>query len=244
LQNNKGSRKITFILKMIILSLSGLLCLGVVGYCLHKGLKAKSYEVSQNSELESQFIDSIERYKETNYANSTDDETDSFKVESTDADEFYEQNSHIISTVDVNNSDVVQTETELCENLAVRGFEDYPVTTEYSMNGEYFDATTISEASSEKHPIYQTYYVTANGEVWTIFIINGSVMANPVSYNMQSGLGVQVIISESETVTSYDCTTNKFYETIPDKSELFVKVVEEINAETLESLTFEVIDDL
>ena len=228
MQNNKGIRKTTFILKMIILLLSGLLCLGVVGYCVQKGSKTISYEVSQNSETESQIIE---------------DETESFKVESTEADEFYEQNSHVISEVDVNNSGVVQTEAELCENLAKRGFEDYPVTTEYSMDGEYFDATTISEESSEKHPIYQMYYITSNEEVWTIFIINGSIMANPVSYNMQSE-GVQVMISESETVTSYDSTTNKFYETIPDKSVLFVKKVEEINTETLERLTFVEIDDL
>jgi len=244
MQSSKGSRKTIFILKMIILSLSALLFLSVAGYCLHKGLKTICYEISQNSELESQFIDSEKSYKETNYANNTEDGTESNKVEATDADEFYEQNSHIKTAVDVNDSDVVQTEKELCENLSTRGFVDYPVTTEYSMDGVYFDATNISEASSEKHPIYQTYYVTANGEVWTIFIINGSVMANPVSYNMQSGVGVQVIISESETVTSYDSTKNKFYETIPDKSALFVRVVEEINAETLESLTFGGIDDL
>ncbi len=172
------------------------------------------------------------------------DYTEFYNVKSPDADDFYEQNSQIISEVDVNNSDDVQTETEICNNLAKRGFEDYPVSTEYSMDGDYFDATIISETSSEKHPMYQTNYITANGEVWTIFIINGSVMANPVSYNMQSGLGVQVIISESETVTSYDSTTNKFYETIPDKSALIVKVVEEINAKTLENLTFGVIDGL
>lgn len=172
------------------------------------------------------------------------DYTESYNVKSPDADDFYKQNSQIVSQVNVINSDDVQTETEICNNLAKRGFEDYPVATEYSMGGDYFEATTISKTSSEKHPIYQTNYVTSNGEVWTIFVINGSVMANPVSYNMQSSLGVQVIISESETITSYDSTTNKFYKTIPEKSALIVKVVEEINVETLENLTFGVIDGL
>jgi len=225
-----------FMLKLILLILLiSMLVIGAAGTLTYFGII--------NVPFIEEYLSSM-GLKETNYVNNLENAAESFKVESPDAGEFYEQNAQIISEVDVNCSDVIQTETELCKNLAVRGFADYPATTEYSMDGEYFDARTISETSSEKHPIYQTYYVTANGEVWTIFIINDSVMANPVSYNMQSGLGVQVIISESETVTSYDSTTNKFYETIPDKSALIVKVVEEINTETLENLTFREIDDL
>lgn len=74
-------------------------------------------------------------------------------------------------------------------------------------------------------------------------MINGSVVANPVSFNIQSELSVQVIISEKDTVTSYDSTTNKFFETIPDESVLLVITVDRIDAETLNSLTIGEIDN-
>ena len=53
-----------------------------------------------------------------------------------------------------------------------------------------------------------------------------------------------VVISESATITSYDSTTNKFYEIIPDSSMLIVKTVSRIDAETLDNLTFGGIDAL
>ena len=111
------------------------------------------------------------------------------------------------------------------------------------MTGDYSEATEISQGSSTKHPTYQTYYVSKNGDVWTIFMINGAIMANPVSYNIQSDLDAQVILSESNTVMSYDGTTNGFYETIPNKSSLIVKTVDRIDAETLENLTIGAIDE-
>ncbi len=166
------------------------------------------------------------------------------KVEHPDADAYYKNNSKIISQVNVKDSKLVQSETELSNNIENRGFGEYPVSSEYSMDGEYYEAIAISDSSSDKHPMYQTYYQTAKEELWVIFVVNGSVMAIPMSYNMQSDLGVQVIISESETVTSYDSSTNKFYETIPNETELIVKIIDKIDAESLEKLTFEVIDGL
>ena len=69
-------------------------------------------------------------------------------------------------------------------------------------------------------------------------------MANPVTYNLQSKLDAQVIISENESVVSYDSTTNMFYETIPDKSALIVKRLKQIDAESLGKLNNEGIDKL
>lgn len=185
--------------------------------------------------------------KERNRDGSNQDEEsinlDNYRVEAPDAEEFFQQNSQILTEIDVNDSKNVLTEAQLINTLEERGFKDYPVTTEYTMDGVYNDAATISDSSSTKHPIYQTNYVTENGEIWTIFVIDGDIMANPVSYNIQSSLGVQVIVSESDAVTSYDSTTNKFYKTVPDKSALIVRVVEKIDAETLEKLTIGVIDE-
>ncbi len=169
---------------------------------------------------------------------------DEYKVDSTDADEYFEENSRILSEIDINDSKNVLTEAETIKTLAERGFEEYPVITEYVMDGSYNEATVISEASSTKHPIYQTNYINKNNEIWAILIIEDTVIANPVSYNMQSNSGIQVIISETDMITSYDSNTNKFYKTIPDETVLIVKVVGKVDAETLENLTIGAIDEL
>lgn len=161
-----------------------------------------------------------------------------------DADSYFQNNSDIISEIEVNKSNNVHTEMEAYNNFVSRGFGEKTIVTEYSMNGEYSEEKAISNTSSTKHPIYQTTYVTANGDVWTILEINGVVMANPVSYNMQSDLGTQLIITETETVVSYDSRSNKFYETIPKTSELVVKKINRIDAETIENLTYGEIDRL
>lgn len=169
---------------------------------------------------------------------SVDGETEETEDEQTDADDYFENNSKVISEIDVNDSYAVSSESETFENLTERGFTTSPITAEYSMDGKYYKASNISKYSSSKHPIYQTYHVTESGNVWTIFEINGVVMANPAFYNIDSDADVQLIVSESDSVTSYDAKTNKFYETIPNKSALTVRKVERIDAETLEKLTF------
>lgn len=160
-----------------------------------------------------------------------------------DADAYFQSNSTVISETEVNSSNTVHSETEAYNNLNGRGFTG-SVETEYSMSGEYCGTTVISDTSPTKHPIYQTTYVTDNGDIWSIFEINGVVMADPVSYNLQSESGVQVLISETEAVISYDSRKNKFYETIPNESEVDVKTVSRIDAETIENLTYGEIDRL
>lgn len=182
--------------------------------------------------------------KPMSYDSSEDINYENYKIEPPDADEYFQQNSQVIEEINANDSNKVLTEAETVETLAERGFKDVPITTEYTLDGIYNDACEISNFSTIKHPIYETYYVTEKNELWTIMVINGDVMAIPVSYNLQSTLGVQVVISESSSVTSYDSTTNKFYKNVPDKSVMIVKVVEIIDAETLENLTIEVIDAL
>ena len=88
------------------------------------------------------------------------------------------------------------------------------------------------------------FTISSNEELWTIIVLNGCIMANPVSFNVESDLGVQLIIAESDVISCYDSQTNMFYETIPNETELIVKVVDRIDAETLDSLTVEVIKGL
>ncbi len=166
-----------------------------------------------------------------------------YKVDEPNADEFFKNNADIITEKDVNKSTYTMTESEVSIDLESRGFTQYPITTEYTMDGTYSEAYEISNTSTVKHPIYQTYYICENSSVWTIFMIDNKIMANPVSYNSQSQKGVQVILSESNTVTSYDSSTNKFYETIPSQEALIVITVTNINAATLETITAEDINN-
>lgn len=160
-----------------------------------------------------------------------------------DVEEYYRQNGELLDKCRVNESDDVQNEIQAIEAFKVRGFAKFPIYSDYLMNGEYTGEIEVS-GTNEKHPSYQTSYVSSSGELWTIIMMNGSIIANPVSYNMESELGVQTIISESKVIIGYDSENNTFYETIPKESELIVKVVDKIDSETLNSLTKEVIAGL
>ena len=183
------------------------------------------------------------------FMNQTDngDETggseEQYKVTAPDAEEYYESNAKVLSKINAKDSEKVNTEKEAIDLLKKRGFKDFSIITNYDMEGNYIDSKEITE-SSTKHPSYETYYQTKDGYLWTIFVANGVVMANPVTYNLQSKLDAQVIISENESVVSYDSTTNMFYETIPDKSALIVKRLKQIDAESLGKLNNEGIDKL
>ena len=162
-----------------------------------------------------------------------------------EADEYYWDNAEeVISVMDVNESENVPTEAEVTEILKERGFVDSPITCEYAMDGTYNDEDETTDGSVEKHPMYETYYISADGEVWTVSVINGQIIANPASFNLESELESQLLISESEKITSYNDESNKFYETIPKKSAVIVKMVDRIDAETLDRLTIEEINNL
>lgn len=165
------------------------------------------------------------------------------KTESVDVRDYYEKNSKIIDSFNAKTSKNVQTEKEAIDVFTARGFGNDSIYYDYSIDGEYIGETE-AKISREKHPIYQTQYVTPGGNVWTIVMINGSILANPVNYNMESDKDVQVIISESETITGYDSANNIFFETIPKESELIVKVVDTIDAKTINSLTTKEINKL
>lgn len=156
-----------------------------------------------------------------------------------DAKDYLHENSQVINAIDVNKSEDTLTEAESFSTFRERGFKDYPITTEYSADGNFNDATEISSSSSAKHPMYQTYYVNDSDELWIVSLIGGDIVANPVSYNMQSASETQLIVSESEIITSYDSSTNTYYKTVPNESALIVRVVDKIDADTLDILTIE-----
>lgn len=169
---------------------------------------------------------------------------ESVDIKPIDAEAYFKENGEIVSVIDANDSTDVTTEKESMELFTDRGFTEYPITTNYSMDGKYSDEKEIEESSAEKHPMFTTYYVCESGDLWTIELVNGCITAYPVSYNEQSESEVPVIISETDTTYSYDSITNKFYETIPKDTALIVKKIDRIDSASLESLTKEGIDKL
>lgn len=159
-----------------------------------------------------------------------------------DADEYYWGTSEVLEVIDAEKSENVLTEAEIKVSLEGRGFTQHPVTYNCSIQGEYLGDIEVVENSPKTHPVYQTYYVSSSGEVWSIYVINDGIMAYPVSYMLESVPSIEILVSESNEVTGYDPETNKFYINIPFESTSRIIVVNRIDAETLDKLTIGEID--
>ena len=159
------------------------------------------------------------------------------------AEEYYSANAEILSVTKVDDAEEILTSSEAISGFEERGFSLYEVTSFYEINGDMYSDGKIVGKTNEKHPCYQTYYMNSSDELWTLFIINNKVLANPVSFNMQSERNAQLIISEDESIVSYDSVTNSYYETIPDESELIVLKVDKIDSNTLDRYTITEIDE-
>ena len=153
-----------------------------------------------------------------------------------DPDAYFSQRGTLIRKIPAAGSNRIHTEREVIDQMDARGFSRYSVTAGYDLDGTVYSETPVSDGSDSKHPIYTTYYVARNGDIWILNDVNGTVTANPVSYNLDPELDVQVIIAETDTIMSYDSHSGLFYETIPDPARLIVKKVDRIDAETLEKL--------
>lgn len=157
---------------------------------------------------------------------------------------YYWDNSELVTAViEMDQSKDIPSESEVIKILKKRGFTDCTVTYEFDLDGNYIEETEISDSSSEKHPMYLAYYTSSVGDVWTIHIINGKVFAYPASFNLNSDLQAEVIVSETNEITSYDYETNKFIVTIPKETAAIVMTVDRIDAKTLEKLTTEEISN-
>ena len=159
--------------------------------------------------------------------------------EKTSMDEYFESTSTVVDKIRVKDSKEVLTEREAVRLMEERGFTQYPVTWEYDMDGNYQDERMASAVSETKHPMYSSEYISETGDVWSLLIIEDSLFAIPFSYNLGSGGGVQTTVSESETIVSYDSSSNCFYKTIPFVNVMKVEIVSQIDASTLNSFDSE-----
>lgn len=157
-----------------------------------------------------------------------------------EVDNYYWDNSkEVVAVINAKESEDVQSEKEALEIFASRGFEDCDVFYSFEIDGTYCGNTDAETESENKHPIYQAYYLTENGDVWTLYTINGKLMAYPTSFNYESELEAEVIFSETAEITSYDPESNQFYVTVPMDTAAIIKIVDRIDAETLDKLTIE-----
>lgn len=156
-----------------------------------------------------------------------------------DINKYYSENAEIKSVDSVKKSKSNLSEKEVTALLKERGFTDYPVVSSYSIDGEYADPEIISENSSKQHPVYETYYVTSKNELWVITVMDGEITASPSTYNVNNSDSVPVLVSEKEEIVGYDSRANKFYRTIPKATTLRVRIIERIDAKTLESIKLE-----
>ncbi len=231
-ENKKKTKKIVVITIIIVVLLIGI-GVGIGVLMVHN---EKNANVPNNGEIqETQSATSTE-------TTTTDEEVDlgsNYEVPEFDAEAYFRENTTLKSTFDVASSQYIHTESEAYDSFVERGFDGSQVMYEYTMDGTYLGKNEISRSSSSKHPMYQVYYATTSGDIWMILEINGSFFATPITYNFSNAQNVPVILSETDTITSYDSSTNKFYVNIPNASQTVIKTVSKIDAETIEKLTSE-----
>ena len=165
--------------------------------------------------------------------------SEELNIDPIDAEKYYKEHSNLVSITNATDSEDVTSEKDTVILLNDRGFKEYPVTTNYSIEGDYYESKTIDESSSETHPIYTTYYLSANNVLWGVSLINGNITAYPVSYNLDKQLDKPFLIVETDTVVSYDSVSNKFFETEPDNSELILKKISKIDTSALDNYKLE-----
>lgn len=165
-------------------------------------------------------------------------QTESIEQETTNAEVFYKNNSEKVISVDAIEDMNVLSEKEVYLLMASRGFIQCLPTYEYDLNGNYIGETEISKDSDVTHPMYQNLYFTSKGDLWNIFIIGKTIVANPVYYNIQTNSKTQILIAENDMLTSYDDDKNLFYNTIPKKEVINLVTIKEINSESIKNIVF------
>lgn len=197
--------------------------------------------IEQLVEAKIQYILPVDK-DSTDKANSTDKTDTSSKTESSlsEADSYYQERAEVISVTNVKDAENILSEQEVTSLFAERGFEDYGIQTEYDENGNVYDEKEyVGDEPQQKHPLYEMYYISENEMIWTIYNVNGTIYAYPVSYNLVSERKAPLLVTETDTVIGYDNETNQYYETIPNSTSVIVMKVEKINKEVLDNMTLE-----
>ena len=156
-----------------------------------------------------------------------------------DAAVFFEENGEIVSSYDAVSGSAF-SEAEVIKAFAERGFFDAQIISYFSMDGKYIGDVEANPDSTDQHPCYEGWYISTSGEYWQVSCYNNAFMASPLSYNLENAEGrTPVLLSETDTVCSYDNTTNTYFETRPREDVLRVIRVDVLNSATLDNMTKE-----
>ncbi|MBE6719825.1 MAG: zinc ribbon domain-containing protein [Ruminococcaceae bacterium] len=157
-----------------------------------------------------------------------------FQVDPKNADDFFGDNADIKSKIKADESKTIQTGAEAYKDLTGRGFKQSDITALYTADGKT-SGSAVSASDSKKYPMYQTYYRSANNDIWLIISVNGRVMAYPMSYNFEENdEGVAIYVSEKDTMTSFDNVTATFYETVPNDNVVKLIKIKKITSKALD----------
>ena len=147
----------------------------------------------------------------------------------------YYQNAEVFSVQDALTSPNAVKASDASESMLSRGF-DGELAVRFDAKGSFINDVEGAADLDEEYPTYTAWYTAASGDYWTIYLYDGDYMASPVSYNLCSG-ELEVIVTETGMVTSYDYETNSFYRILPDDGLCRVVVVDRIDAEVLDGLS-------
>ncbi len=149
----------------------------------------------------------------------------------------------VYQVTDVTTSDKMYSEKEVLELLGDRGFEQCTVEYYFTVEGEWVDFLEASNDSVEQHPMYVVEYISNSLEFWAIYIVNDQIWASPLTYNLNEREDAHAVyISETGTIQEHVSKNNQFYTLIPKPEYCKIKVVDRIDAATLNSLTRKELD--
>lgn len=152
---------------------------------------------------------------------------------------YYNKYSKVINEVSLEKSTDMMSEEEAYNLFQSYGFTECIIVSEYTETGECTEPNEIIPFSSNRHPVYRSDYVDEGGNIFEIYLIDGCIMTNPVSFNSKAEANIKVAVSSAKTLKSYDSKTKTFYETMPKNSIIRVQEASNSYIETLEKLVFE-----
>lgn len=239
--NMRFSKPVIFVLAILLLSIPG--CRKKdSGESTRTKRGKEETSVAASSDPDESITESAEDSTVDSSTEASEQSTEpELSVDYPDIESYFEERSEIKAVTPVSDSTDTLSEEEVTKLLASRGFTGCEITTSLSITGSYGDPTVISDSSSTKHPMYETYYKSSSDVWWTIFIVDESITATPTAYNLDHLDNPPITISETNEIVSYDISTNSFYRTIPNGSVMDVRIVEKIDTSTLDSMTAEVL---
>ena len=147
------------------------------------------------------------------------------------AEEYMSGLGTVTGSIPAPSAGIALTEAVAIRAFAARGFTQAPVAFYYGMDGQYLTEREAQETSSERHPYYQSIYVTESGAAWLIYTDGDAFLASSLSERTQQ------LVSERDTVRYYDGAANAYYEITPGTGAVEFRQVERIDAQALAALS-------